>query len=266
MGSVVAMMAGLPIAVGLLVGVAAAPTDAAAVNTLLRRAGTALPERLSAVLEVESGLNDPMSIFLTIMPIRVMVTHDAMNARDAALPFIEEMAGGALFGLAGGWLLSLGVRRLPLEAALKAVLVFAGALTLFGLAQLPGTSGFMAVYLAGIVTGAAEHRARQEVQHFLEGMAWLAQIVLFLMLGLLVTPHELPPFIPEAVVGAAVLVFVARPVAVTPCLIPFGFNWREAVFASWAGCAGRCRSVSACCRRWSTPTAMRSSLPAFSFW
>jgi NhaP-type Na+/H+ and K+/H+ antiporter len=238
MGSVLAMMTGLPIASGLLVGAAAAPTDAAAVNTLLRRAGVALPERLSAVLEVESGLNDPMSIFLTILLIRIIVTPHAMSAGGAALLFIEEMAGGAVFGLAGGWLLSLGVRKLPLEAALKTVLVFAGALTLFGLAQLLGTSGFMAVYLAGIVTGAAEHRAGQEVEHFLEGMAWLAQIVLFLMLGLLVTPHDLPPFIPAAVASAAVLMFVARPVAVIPCLMPFGFSWRETAFASWVGLRG----------------------------
>jgi cell volume regulation protein A len=101
-----------------------------------------------------------------------------------------------------------------------------------------GTSGFLATYLAAIVTGATGHRARQEVEHFFEGMAWLAQIVLFLMLGLLVTPHDLPPYLPGAIIGAAVLILLARPIAVFACLIPFGYTMRETAFASWVGLRG----------------------------
>ncbi len=148
------------------------------------------------------------------------------------------MFGGVALGLGGGWLLGFLLRRLLLEPAMAMVLALAFGLTLFGVAQVLGTSGFLAIYLAGVITGATEHRARREVEHFLEGFAWLAQIVLFLMLGLLVTPHALLPFIPEAIVVAIVLIVVARPVAVFACLLPFRFSWRESAFASWVGLRG----------------------------
>jgi NhaP-type Na+/H+ and K+/H+ antiporter len=154
------------------------------------------------------------------------------------LQFLEEMAGGAAIGLAGGWALAQLLKRLPLEPSLAPVLVLAGGLAVFGLAQLLGTSGFLAIYLAAVVTGATQHRMREDVEHFFEGMAWLAQIVLFLMLGLLVTPHNLAPYLPGAVIGAAALIFVARPVAVFACLLPFGFTLREMAFASWVGLRG----------------------------
>jgi cell volume regulation protein A len=152
--------------------------------------------------------------------------------------FLEEMAGGAVIGLAGGWVLAQLLKRLALEGSLAPVLVLTGGLAVFGLAQLLGTSGFLATYLAAIVIGATGHRARQEVEHFFEGMAWLAQIVLFLMLGLLVTPHDLPPYLPGAIIGAAVLILLARPIAVFACLLPFGFTLRETAFASWVGLRG----------------------------
>jgi cell volume regulation protein A len=143
-----------------------------------------------------------------------------------------------VIGLVGGWVLAQLLKRLMLEGALAPVLVLTGGLAVFGLAQLLGTSGFLATYLAAIVTGATQHRAQREVEHFFEGMAWLAQIVLFLMLGLLVTPHDLPPYLPGAIIGAAVLMFLARPVAVFACLVPFRFTMRETAFASWVGLRG----------------------------
>src|SRR5262249_41489911 len=161
----------------------------------------------TALLGVESGLNDPMSIFLTIFVIRVIVVPAEATWQGAALLFVQEMAGGAALGLAGGWLLALLLRRMSLQIATAMVLVL-----IFGLAQVLHTSGFMAVYLAGIVIGACEHRAKREVEHFYEGFAWLAHIVLFLMLGLLVTPHELVPYIPTGIVVAIVLMLIARPV------------------------------------------------------
>ena len=238
LGVFVSLVDSLPLIPALLAGSAAAPTDAAAVAVLLRRAGAVLPERLFALLEVESGINDPMSVFLTLLLLRLIAEPGAVSSGEAALLFLEEMAGGAVIGLAGGWVLARLLQRLRLEGSLAPVLVLTGGLAVFGLAQLLGTSGFLATYLAAIVTGATQHRARQEVEHFFEGMAWLAQIVLFLMLGLLVTPHDLLPYLPGAIIGAAVLIFLARPVAVFACLVPFGFTMRETAFASWVGLRG----------------------------
>jgi NhaP-type Na+/H+ and K+/H+ antiporter len=238
LGAVISLIAGVPIAAALLAGAAAAPTDAAAVSALLRRAGAALPERLYALLEVESGLNDPMSVFLTFLLLRLIAEPGSVGVGDAVRLFFEEMAGGAALGLAGGWLLAQSLKRLPIEAPFAPVLVLTGGLAVFGLAQLLGTSGFLATYLAAVVTGATQHRARQDVEHFFEGMAWLAQIVLFLMLGLLVTPEDLPPYLPGALIGATVLILLARPVAVFACLLPFRFNLREITFASWVGLRG----------------------------
>jgi len=238
LGVFVSLVDSLPLIPALLAGSAAAPTDAAAVAVLLRRAGAVLPERLFALLEVESGINDPMSVFLTLLLLRLIAEPGSVGTREAVLLFVEEMAGGAVIGLAGGWVLARLLQRLRLEGSLAPVLVLTGGLAVFGLAQLLGTSGFLATYLAAIVTGATQHRARQEVEHFFEGMAWLAQIVLFLMLGLLVTPHDLLPYLPGAIIGAAVLIFLARPVAVFACLVPFGFTMRETAFASWVGLRG----------------------------
>ena len=228
----------VPLIAALLAGAAAAPTDAAAVAVLLRRTGAALPERLLALLEVESGLNDPMSVFLTFLLMHLIAQPGSLGLGDGALMFCREMIGGAGFGLAGGWALSQALKRLRLEPSLAPVLVLAGGLTIFGCAQLLDTSGFLATYLAAVVTGASRFGARQEVEHFFEGMAWLSQIVLFVMLGLLVTPHRLPPYLPGAIIGAAVLMFLARPVAVFMCLLPFRFSLREISFASWVGLRG----------------------------
>jgi NhaP-type Na+/H+ and K+/H+ antiporter len=181
LGGAVWLAGSAPFTAALLAGAVASPTDAAAVAVLLRRAGAALPDRLLALLEVESGLNDPMSVFLTFLVIQIVVEPEAVTIGSAMLLFVEEMAGGAALGLACGWALGQLLKRLPLEASLAPVLALTGGLAVFGLAQLLGTSGFLAVYLAAVVIGATAHRSQSEVAHFFEGMAWLAQIVLFLM-------------------------------------------------------------------------------------
>jgi cell volume regulation protein A len=231
-------LADIPFAFAMLIGAAVAPTDAAAVGSMLSRARLALPERLTALLEVESGLNDPMSIFLTIFVIRVIVFPADTTWQSGVLLFAREMFGGGALGLGGGWLLALLLRRLALEAPTAMVLVLAFSLALFGLAQELHTSGFMAVYLAGIVIGATDYRVRQEVANFYEGFAWLAHIVLFLMLGLLVTPHNLAPFVLSSCIVALVLMVIARPLGVFLCLVPFRYSWRESAFASWVGLRG----------------------------
>src|SRR6201993_4656264 len=128
LGIFVSLVDGLPVAGALLAGSAAAPTDAAAVAVLLRRAGAALPERLLALLEVESGLNDPMSVFLTFLVMRLIAEPGSIGWSGAALLFLREMAGGAVLGLAGGWGLAQLLRHLRLEAALAPVMVLAGGL------------------------------------------------------------------------------------------------------------------------------------------
>jgi len=234
----VAWVGNVSFVMAMLFGAAVAPTDAAAVGALLSRARLALPERLTALLEVESGLNDPMSIFLTIFMIRLITGPDSATWSSAAWLFAHEMIGGIVLGLAGGWLLAFLLRRLVIEAATAMVLVLTFSLTLFGLAQVAGTSGFLEIYIVGVITGAAEYPAKSEVASFMEGFGWLAQIVLFLMLGLLVTPHDLVPFIPSGIVIAIALIVLARPIAVFACLLPFRYPWRESAFASWVGLRG----------------------------
>ena len=109
----------MPLLGALLAGAAAAPTDAAAVAVLLRRAGAALPERLLAVLEVESGLNDPMSVFLTFLLMHLIAEPGSIGVGDAVLSFLKEMVGGAVLGLAGGWALTQGLKRLRLEGVVS---------------------------------------------------------------------------------------------------------------------------------------------------
>jgi len=237
-GATVMWLAEVPFAFAMLLGAAVAPTDAAAVGSMLSRARLALPERVTALLEVESGLNDPMSIFLTIFVIRAIVLPEEATWQHGLLLFGQEMFGGAALGLGGGWLLSRLLRLISAEPHTAMVLVLTFGLALFGLAQVLDTSGFLAVYLAGVVVGATEYHARHEVANFYEGFAWLAHIVLFLVLVLLVTPHELVPHIFVSIVVALVLMLIARPLAVFMCLLPFRFTWRESTFASWVGLRG----------------------------
>jgi cell volume regulation protein A len=222
----------------LLAGAVVAPTDAAAVSSLLRRARVGVPERVIAVLEVESGMNDPASVFLTVLLMMYFVHPEQVGGVQAIFFFLRQMVGGAALGAAGGGLLVLLLRRLPMEASLATVSALAGALALFGLAQSLETSGFMAVYIAAILTDAARTRAMDDMERFFEGLGWLAQIVLFVMLGLMVTPQGLLPLIVPATLSALVLLFVARPVAVFACLRPFGFNAREMAFVAWVGLRG----------------------------
>jgi len=228
----------VPFAMAMLVGAAVAPTDAAAVAALLGRARLALPHRLTALLEVESGLNDPMSIFLMIFVIHVLVDPTTATWSNGLLLFGREMIGGGLLGLGAGWLLRVLLQRLSLEVSSAMVLILAVSLTLFGISEMLGTSGFLAIYLAGVVVGATQYAGQREVASFFEGLAWLAQIVLFLMLGLLVTPHDLAPHIMTSLAVAVVLMFLARPVATFACLLPFRFTLRETTFVSWVGLRG----------------------------
>ena len=237
-GAAVKFLFGVTWPEALLLGAVTAPTDAAAVSVLLGQSRLVLPSRIVATLEVESGLNDPMSVFLTVGLVEVLTLPNGVAAGRAVLLFLEEMGGGAAIGLAGGYTLLWLFRQLNTEHSVFPVLAVGSALAIFGGAQVLGASGFLAVYLAGVIAGNHEHQAEQPVKGFFEALGWLAQITLFLMLGLLVTPHELPPLIRPALIVTAVLILLARPAGVMACLLPLGWKAREAAFIAWVGLRG----------------------------
>ncbi|WP_371424149.1 potassium/proton antiporter [Tardiphaga sp.] len=221
----------------LLTGAVVASTDAAAVFLLVHAQGLRLRPRVGATLEVESGTNDPFAVFLTLTLVKLLSLGDA-SAGHVALEFVQEAVLGTLIGVVGGRLVVLAMNRVALPQGLHAPFVCTAALVIFGLAQIAHASGFLAVYLAGIIIGNRPTRAHNSVVTFLDAATWLAQIVMFVMLGLLVSPERLVGSILPAVGVALALMLVARPVAVFLCLQPFRFNWREKVFVSWVGLRG----------------------------
>ncbi|MBV8169728.1 MAG: potassium/proton antiporter [Alphaproteobacteria bacterium] len=238
-GLVAAPLFGVSWTQGLLIGATVASTDAAAVVALLHLRKLDIHARVSATLEVESGINDPMAIFLTVLLVELLFRSPHGLGLHVIGVFVLEMGGGAALGIGGGYLLLWLVNRLDAASGLYPILALAGALFLFALAQTIGASGFLAVYLAGLIVGNHRHRATQVINRFLDGFAWLSQIVLFLMLGLLVSPSALLPMVPPALGVAAVLILIARPIAVVACLAPFrGFGKRATLFIGWVGLRG----------------------------
>ncbi|WP_225908043.1 potassium/proton antiporter [Hyphomonas sediminis] len=225
-----------------LLGSIIASTDAAAVFFLLRAGGIRLRERVGATLEIESGANDPMAIFLTILLIELIAagaSTDSLFGLHIFLSFIQQMGLGVIFGIAGGFGISWLLNKLVnLDPGLYPISGLAAALVVFAVCALFGGSGFLAAYVAGVVAGNRKVRFAHRLRRFQVGMTWLAQIGMFLALGLLATPSEFGRILIPALVLSAVLIFVARPLAVWLCLIPFGFKSRETLFTSWVGLRG----------------------------
>lgn len=221
----------------LLVGAVVASTDAAAVFLLVHTQGLRLRPRVGATLEAESGTNDPFAIFLTLMLVE-FISIGQSSASHIAMEFIQEAVLGAIIGVIGGRLVVIALNRVALPQGLHAPFVTTAALVIFGGSQIVHASGFLAVYLAGIIIGNRPTRAHNSVVTFLDAATWLAQIVMFVLLGLLVSPHRLLSSAGGAVLVAFALMLVARPLAVLICLAPFKFNWREKVFIAWTGLRG----------------------------
>lgn len=237
-GAFAAWWLGLHWMEGLLLGAIVGSTDAAAVFSLLRSQGLELKQRVGATLEIESGSNDPMAIFLTIVLIELIVSGNDDVGLVLLLEFVRQMGLGGLFGVLGGLGLVRLINRLDMSPGLYPLAVMAGGLSIFGVTSVLQGSGFLAIYLAGLVVGNRPLQSSQYIKRFHDGIARLSQIGMFLMLGLLVTPSELLPVAVDALLLAAVLILVARPVAVGLCLLPFRFPWREQLFVGWVGLRG----------------------------
>jgi len=223
----------------LLLGAILGSTDAAAVFFLLRAGGIHLRDRVRSTLEVESGSNDPMAIFLTLMLVGVLSVDAAgLSWIEALLEFARQMGLGLLFGWIGGHIVRLAVNRLPLEVGLYPVLVAALAIAGFALTNLAGGSGYLAVYVAGLLAASGKIRHANELRRFQQGLTWLAQIAMFVTLGLLATPSEFPAVLLPGVLLGLFLVLVARPIAVGLCLLPFRMSWQENVFVGFVGLRG----------------------------
>ncbi|MEX0751904.1 MAG: potassium/proton antiporter [Xanthobacteraceae bacterium] len=222
---------------GLLVGSVIASTDAAAVFFLLHAKGLRLRPRVSATLEVESATNDPLAIFLTILLVEMLLVGEK-SWHSVILLLAKQMTIGGIVGALGGYAMVAVLNRLQLPQGLHAPFAATGALVVFSLAGVLQGSGFLAVYLAGLLVGNSSIRAHNTLVTFLDAITWLAQIAMFVLLGLLAWPDLLVQRAVPALIVALALMLIARPAAVFLCLAPFRFLLREKLFISWVGLRG----------------------------
>ena len=224
---------------GLLLGAIVASTDAAAVFSMLRQTGLRLGERVSATLELESGLNDPMAVFL-VLALIASIKADA-SAGDLALLALRQVGFGAAIGLVGASAVAWLLRRLPLaveHGAVLSLIIASAGLTVFAACGLVEGSGFLAIYLFGLRVRALAEPAAHAASSALDGFAWAAQATMFLLLGLLVSPRDMWAAVGPTLAVAATLIFVARPLAVWLCLLPLRFSHRQRAFIGWVGLRG----------------------------
>jgi cell volume regulation protein A len=238
-GAAASLIFDIPLLQGLLLGAIIASTDAAAVFFLLHAGGLQLKRRVGAVIEMESATNDPVAVFLTVILVEIIQAQGTVGAAglvagELALQTSVGLAGGVI----GGLLASAMLNRLALPGGLHPLLVISTAVVIYALTAVLHGSGFLAVYLAGLILGNRPLRAAASIVTVNDAATWLCQIVMFLILGLLVTPTRLLTILGSATLLAAILILIARPVAVWLCLSPFGFSNKEKGFVAWVGLRG----------------------------
>lgn len=238
LGGFVRLILGFSWLESFLVGAIVSSTDAAAVFSVLRAKGVSLKGRLKPLLELESGSNDPMAVFLTVGLIQLLTQADTSPLQLVPL-FIRQMAVGAVVGYGMSVAAQFLLTRVRLGyEGLYPVLVFALVFFAYGAANALGGSGFLAVYLLGIFMGRRDFIHKRSLLRFYDGMAWLMQIAMFLTLGLLVFPSRLVPILGPGFLIAAILLLVARPMSVFVCLLPFRLELRQKLFVAWVGLRG----------------------------
>jgi len=223
---------------GLLMAAIVGSTDAAAVFSLLRNGGVKLNDRVQATLELESGANDPLAILLVTGLIALNVDPDGQTVFGFLVLLLQQLSFGLGMGLLFGYFLSRLLPKIHLAEGMYAILILSAGLAVFAATNLIGGSGFLAVYLTGVLIGNHKVRSTEHVMRVMDSFAWLSQAVLFVVLGLLVTPSNVLNVWHYSVAIALFMIFVARPIAVYTSVKPFKFKDREIGFISWVGLRG----------------------------
>ncbi|MDC0612395.1 potassium/proton antiporter [Vibrio sp.] len=223
---------------GLLIGAIVGSTDASAVFSLLK--GKQINQRVGSTLEIESGTNDPMAVFLTVTLIAILASQSIeLDGKDLSIQFIQQFGVGGILGIGGGFILRNIINKATLPEGLYSILAVSGGLSIFSLSNTLGGSGILSIYVVGLILGNKPTRSKHSILNVLDGMTWLSQIIMFIVLGLLATPSDLIPIALPAIMLAAFMIVIARPIAVWLCLTPFkSFKAREKWFISWVGLRG----------------------------